>query len=130
MLNNLRKYFISGLVVFLPISLTIYLFFAAIEFTDTFFGKLFAQLGLGLGDFRGLSIIVGIYVTYVIYVHAHIYRFVKKNHAIKSTLGHNCPAPHRRADPLLLHRQRYPLDLKLVMGRIQLYQIAFGAIVG
>ena len=66
MLNNLRKYFISGLVVFLPIALTIYLFFLAIDFADTFFGKLFAKLGLGFADFRGLSIIVGIYIIIVI----------------------------------------------------------------
>ena len=66
MFNNLRKYFISGLVVFLPIALTIYLFFLAIDFTDTFFGKLFAKFGLGLGNFRGLSILVGIYIIILI----------------------------------------------------------------
>ncbi len=66
MFNNLRKYFISGLVVFLPISLTIYLFVLAIDFTDNFFGNLFAKFGLGFGDFRGLSIIFGIYIIILI----------------------------------------------------------------
>jgi len=66
MFNNLRKYFISGLVVFLPIALTVYLFFLAIDFTDTFFGKLFAKFGLELGAIRGLSIVVGIYIIILI----------------------------------------------------------------
>jgi len=62
MLSKLRKYFISGLVVFLPIALTIYLFFLAIDFADTFFTKFFSKLGLSLGHFHGLSIILGIYI--------------------------------------------------------------------
>lgn len=66
MFSKLRKYFISGLVVFLPIALTIYLFFLAIDFADTFFGKFFRKFGLGLEDFRGLSIILGIYIIVLI----------------------------------------------------------------
>jgi len=66
MFNKLRKYFISGLVVFLPIALTIYLFFLAINSTDAFFGRFFDKFGLGFGDFRGLSIVVGICIIILI----------------------------------------------------------------
>lgn len=66
MLNKLRRYFISGLVVFLPIALTVYLFFLAIDFADHFFGRFFDKLGLGFGNFRGLSILVGIYIIILI----------------------------------------------------------------
>src|SRR3989338_8095287 len=66
MLNKLRKYFLSGLVVFLPIALTIYLFFLAINFADTFFGKFFTQFGLELAQFHGLSILAGIYIIVLI----------------------------------------------------------------
>ena len=66
MFNNLRKYFISGFVVFLPIALTVYLFFLALDFTDAFFGKFFSKLGLGFAGYRGLSIIVGIYIIILI----------------------------------------------------------------
>lgn len=66
MFNNLRKYFISGLVVFLPIALTVYLFFLALDFTDAFFGRFFSKLGLGFASYRGLSIIVGIYIIILI----------------------------------------------------------------
>ena len=54
------------MVVFLPIALTVYLFFLAINFVDTFFGKVFSRLGLGFTEFRGLSIIAGIYIIILI----------------------------------------------------------------
>ncbi len=66
MFTNLRKYFISGLVIFLPIALTIYLFVLAIDFADTFFGKFFSKFGLGFAEFRGLSILIGIYIIILI----------------------------------------------------------------
>jgi len=66
MFNKLRKYFISGLVIFLPISLTIYLFYLAINSVDRFFGELFGKFGLGFANFRGLSIIAGIYIIILI----------------------------------------------------------------
>ena len=66
MFSKLRKYFISGLVVFLPIALTIYLFFLTLDFADAFFGKFFSKFGLGFAQFRGLSIIVGIYIIILI----------------------------------------------------------------
>lgn len=66
MFNKLRKYFFSGLVVFLPIALTIYLFFLALDFTDAFFSMIFSKLGFEFAGYRGLSIIVGIYVIFLI----------------------------------------------------------------
>ena len=66
MSGNIRKYFISGLVVFLPIALTIYLFYLAISFTDKFFKEFFAKLGFGFGDYYGLSIIIGICIIILI----------------------------------------------------------------
>jgi len=66
MFGNLRKYFISGLVVFLPIALTGYLFFVTITFAANFFNKLFYNLGLDFGDWHGLSIILGIIIIILI----------------------------------------------------------------
>ena len=62
MLNRLRRYFISGLVVFIPLALTVYLFVLAINFADGILGKylepyFFEQFGF---YFRGLSILIGI----------------------------------------------------------------------
>ena len=66
MLGNIRKYFISGLVVFLPISLTVYLFYLAITFADNFFSEFFEKLGFRFGDFYGLSILLGICIIILI----------------------------------------------------------------
>ena len=66
MFGNIRKYFISGLVVFLPIALTVYLFYLAISFTDKFFREFFEKLGFGFGDYYGLSIIIGIGIIILI----------------------------------------------------------------
>ena len=66
MFSNLRKYFISGLVVFLPLALTVYLLFLAIGVADTFFGKFFSQFGLELNHIRGLGMILGIYIIILI----------------------------------------------------------------
>ena len=68
MLNRLKRYFISGLIVFIPIALTIYLFFLAINFADGLLGKylrpVFAE-HYGF-YFPGLSIVVGIYFIIMI----------------------------------------------------------------
>lgn len=66
MFGKIRKYFISGLIVFLPIALTIYLFYLAIAFTDNFFREFFEKLGFGFGDYYGLSIIIGISIVILI----------------------------------------------------------------
>jgi len=68
MLNKLRKYFISGIVVFLPLALTVYLLFSAVNFVDGFFGnflKPYFDENYGF-YFRGLGIIVGIYVIILV----------------------------------------------------------------
>lgn len=66
MWSNMRRYFLSGLVVFLPIALTVYLFFLALNFADGFFGRVFDKFGLSIGEFRGLSFIIGIYIIILI----------------------------------------------------------------
>ena len=66
MFNNLKKYFLSGLVVFLPIALTTYVFFLTMDVADTFFGKIFSRFGLSLGNIRYVSIFLGIYLIIVI----------------------------------------------------------------
>jgi len=59
---RLKRYFLSGLVVFLPLTLTIYLFIWTINFADGLLGKyiepVFAdQFGF---YFRGLSILISV----------------------------------------------------------------------
>ena len=66
MFGNIRKYFISGLVVFLPIALTLYLLVIAIAFADNFFREFFKKLGFGFGDYYGLSIVIGIGILVLI----------------------------------------------------------------
>jgi len=66
MFGNLRRYFLSGLVVFLPIALTVYLFVLTISFADRFFSELFDNFGLNFGDMRGVSIILGIFIIVLI----------------------------------------------------------------
>lgn len=66
-MNKLRTYFISGLVVFLPLALTTYFFILAINFTDGFLGKylqpyFYRNFGF---YFRGVGILVGIYIIIV-----------------------------------------------------------------
>jgi uncharacterized membrane protein len=83
MINKLRKYFLSGLVVFLPITLTVYSFVLLINFADGLLGKFlepyfYETFGF---YFRGLSIIVGVYLVIVIgffatnYLGKRIYEF-------------------------------------------------------
>jgi uncharacterized membrane protein len=66
MFGNIRKYFISGLVVFLPIALTVYVFFLVIAFTEKFVSGFFGKLGFGFADFYGLSVIVGLCIIVLI----------------------------------------------------------------
>jgi len=68
MKTDLRRYFLSGLGVFLPLALTIYLFIWAFNFTDGFFGKFIRPLFPD--EFRyyfpGLSILAGILLIILI----------------------------------------------------------------
>ncbi len=64
MLKHFKKYFLSGLVVFLPMALTVYLFVLAINFTDGLVGKylqpyFYENFGF---YFRGISILVGVFL--------------------------------------------------------------------
>ena len=68
MLANLRKYFLSGLVVFLPLALTIYLFVWALTFADGMLGKYIrpyfeARMGFYVD---GLGILIGIWLIMII----------------------------------------------------------------
>ena len=68
MWNRFKKYFISGLVVFLPIALTAYVFFLAVNFADNILGKylepvFMSQFGF---YFRGISILIGVYIIAVV----------------------------------------------------------------
>jgi len=68
MFANLRKYFISGLIVFLPMALTIYIFFLAINFADNILGKYLEPVFMERFGFyfRGISILIGMYVIVVV----------------------------------------------------------------
>lgn len=71
--HRLRRYFISGLVVFLPLALTVYLFVWTLTFADGLLGKyikpyFLKHLGFyfeGLGILIGVSLIllIGFFVT-------------------------------------------------------------------
>ena len=68
MIKHFKKYFLSGLIVFLPVALTVYLFGMAINFADSFFGKylqpyFYENFGF---YFRGISIFVGVCLILVI----------------------------------------------------------------
>ena len=66
-INKLRNYFISGLVVFLPIVLSIYLFIWAVNFADGLLGKYLKPYFYETFGFyvRGLGILAGIYLIIV-----------------------------------------------------------------
>ncbi len=68
MFARIRKYFVSGLVVFLPIALTIYLFFLALNFVDGLLGQfLEPYFSDNFGFyFRGLGVIIGVYIIILI----------------------------------------------------------------
>jgi len=62
MLGKIKRYFISGLVIFLPLTLTVYLFVWIVTFADNFLGKLIEPYFLRQFGFyfRGVSIIIGV----------------------------------------------------------------------
>jgi len=65
MLKRIRKYFITGLIVFLPLTLSIYLFVLLISIADGFLGKVIApyfrrEFGF---YFKGLSILIAVYLV-------------------------------------------------------------------
>jgi uncharacterized membrane protein len=68
MFTLMRRYFISGLIILLPLSFTIYFFILAVNFTDGLLGRylapiIYQQFGF---YFRGLSIIIGVYLIVAI----------------------------------------------------------------
>lgn len=68
MFAPIRKYFISGLVVFLPLALTIYLFLWTLTFADNLLGKFIEPYFLHRFGFyvRGVSILIGVSLIFLI----------------------------------------------------------------
>ena len=68
MMNKLRRYFISGLVIFLPLALTVNLLVLTINFADGLLGKYIEPLfSREFGFyFRGLSILIAILIIFLI----------------------------------------------------------------
>lgn len=66
--SRLRNYFISGLVVFLPLALSIYLFVWTLNFADGLLGKYLKPYFYETFGFyvRGAGILIGIYLIIVI----------------------------------------------------------------
>lgn len=83
MLHKLRKYFISGFVVFLPIALTVYFFVLTINITDGFLGRYlkpyfyeyfgFYFRGVGIFVTVCLIVVTGFFVTNFFGRRIHIY---------------------------------------------------------
>lgn len=67
MKHKLKKYFFSGLVVFLPIALTLYLFIWALNFSDGLLGRYIKPVFIKeLGFyFKGLSLLITISVVFL-----------------------------------------------------------------
>ena len=65
MIGRIRKYFISGLLVFLPLAITAYFFILAINFADGLLGKFLEPLFYEKFGFYipGLGIVVGVYLV-------------------------------------------------------------------
>ena len=68
MWTRIRRYFISGLVVFLPLALTVYLFVLTINFSDGLLGKFLKPYFIESFGFypRGISIVVGFLIVLLI----------------------------------------------------------------
>jgi len=68
MWGKIRRYFISGLVVFLPLALTVYLFVLTINFSDGLLGKFLKPYFYQEFGFypRGISIIIGVLLIILI----------------------------------------------------------------
>ncbi len=68
MIKNLKKYFLSGLMVFLPIALTIFLFYFAIVKIDGWMSQFFQPYFMKRFGFyfHGLGILLGVYIIILI----------------------------------------------------------------
>jgi uncharacterized membrane protein len=66
--HRLRRYFISGLIIFLPLALTINLFVLTINLADGFLGKYIQPyFSREFGFYvRGLSLLIGILIIFLI----------------------------------------------------------------
>ena len=68
MLAILRRYFIAGLTVFLPVLLTIYVLVVVFNFADGFLGKFIKPIFVNFFGFyfRGLSIVIFVVMIFLI----------------------------------------------------------------
>jgi uncharacterized membrane protein len=64
MWKHLEKYFLSGLIVFLPLSLTIFLLVSAVNFFDKLLGRYLEPIFMDQFGiyFRGFGILIGLYL--------------------------------------------------------------------
>lgn len=68
MFSRLRRYFISGLIVFLPLTLTVFLFVWTVNFADNLLGKFIQPYFMETFGFYygGLGIIIGVLLILII----------------------------------------------------------------
>jgi uncharacterized membrane protein len=68
MFHKFKKYFVTGLVVFLPGALTVYIFFITISFADNILGKYLEPVFMKQFGFyvRGISILLEVYIIVLI----------------------------------------------------------------
>ena len=118
--SRFRKYFLSGLVVFLPVALSVYLFVWILNFADSLFGAFLEsyfvdQVGF---YFRGLSFLVGVYLITVIGFLATNF-FGKKIHSAFESLILRLP----------FFRQVYPTIKEVALFLFSRDKLAFKQVV-
>jgi len=72
-MQNLRKYFISGIVVFLPLAMTVFLFVWIISLADGLLGR-FLKPYFAENYFRGLSIMI--FVSLIVLIGFFVTNFI------------------------------------------------------
>ena len=120
MFSRLRTYFLSGMVVFLPVALTIYLFIIALDFADGFLGKFLQPYFMerfGL-YFHGLCILLGVYIIILIGFFVTNF-FGKKIHAFFERILIKLP----------FFRQVYPAFKEIAMFLFSREKMAFKQVV-
>ncbi len=120
MLANLRRYFLSGLIIFLPLALTLNLFLLMIQFADSILGQYIEPLIAREFGFyvRGLSIIIAVLIILII-------GFLARNFVGKA-LFHNL---ERLLLRLPFFRQVYPAIKEISVFLFNREKIAFQKVV-
>ncbi len=120
MFSRLRTYFLSGMVVFLPVALTIYLFIIALDFADGFLGKFLQPYFMERFGFyfHGLGILLGVYIIILIGFFVTNF-FGKKIHAFFERILIKLP----------FFRQVYPAFKEIAMFLFSREKMAFKQVV-